>query len=99
MPKLLSISNGIIWTAKGIVYGEMISVKSRRGEVAVKARITRQVPQGLVWMAFHFREACANWLTNPVYDPVTQTAEYKACAVRIDKLKSMTLAENECNEV
>jgi formate dehydrogenase major subunit len=85
--------------AKGIVDGEMISVKSRRGEVAVKARITRQVPQGLVWMAFHFREACANWLTNPVYDPVTQTAEYKACAVRIDKLKSMTLAANECNEV
>jgi formate dehydrogenase major subunit len=73
--------------AKGIAHGEMISVKSRRGEVVVKARITRQVPEGLVWMAFHFREGCANWLTNPVYDPVTQTAEYKACAVRIEKLK------------
>jgi formate dehydrogenase major subunit len=73
--------------AKGMVDGEMISVKSRRGEVVVKARVTHQVPEGLVWMAFHFREACANWLTNPVYDPVTQTAEYKACAVRIDKLK------------
>ncbi|MEQ8180188.1 MAG: molybdopterin dinucleotide binding domain-containing protein, partial [Smithellaceae bacterium] len=73
--------------AKGIVDGEKISVKSRRGEVVVKARITKEVPPGLVWMAFHFREACANWLTNPVYDPITQTAEYKACAVRIDKLK------------
>ncbi len=73
--------------SKGIADGEMISVKSRRGEVTVKARVTSQVPQGLVWMAFHFREACANWLTNPVYDPITQTAEYKACAVRIDKLK------------
>ncbi len=72
--------------AKGIADGEMILVKSRRGEVKVKARVTRQVPEGLVWMAFHFREACANWLTNPVYDPVTQTAEYKACAVRIDRL-------------
>jgi formate dehydrogenase major subunit len=72
---------------KGIAHGEMISVKSRRGEVVVKARVTKEVPQGLVWMAFHFREACANWLTNPVYDPITQTAEYKACAVRIDKLK------------
>ncbi|MEQ8203808.1 MAG: molybdopterin dinucleotide binding domain-containing protein, partial [Smithellaceae bacterium] len=72
---------------KGIVDGEKISVKSRRGEVVVKARITKEVPPGLVWMAFHFREACANWLTNPVYDPITQTAEYKACAVRIDKLK------------
>ena len=39
----------------------------------------------MVWMAFHFREACANWLTNPAFDPVSQTAEYKACAVRIEK--------------
>jgi len=73
--------------AKGIAHGERISVKSRRGEVVVKARITKQVPKGLVWMAFHFREGCANWLTNPVYDPITQTAEYKACAVRIEKIK------------
>ena len=29
--------------------------------------------------------ACANWLTNPAYDPETLTAEYKACAVRIEK--------------
>ncbi len=71
--------------AMGIVDGEMIALKSRRGKVSVKARVTRQVPQGLVWMAFHFREGCANWLTNPVYDPITQTAEYKACAVRIEK--------------
>jgi len=70
----------------GIADGEMIKVKSRRGEVVVKARVTGQVPEGLVWMAFHFREGCANWLTNPVYDPITQTAEYKACAVRIEKL-------------
>jgi len=72
---------------KGISDGERISVKSRRGEVMVKARITRQVPKGLVWMAFHFREGCANWLTNPVYDPITQTAEYKACAVCVEKIK------------
>jgi formate dehydrogenase major subunit len=70
----------------GVADGEMVLVKSRRGKVKVRARVTHQVPEGLVWMAFHFREACANWLTNPVYDPITQTAEYKACAVRIDRL-------------
>ena len=69
----------------GIGQGEMIKVSSRRGEVLVKANITHEVPPGLVWMAFHFREACANWLTNPAFDPFTLTAEYKACAVRIDK--------------
>ncbi len=73
--------------AMSILDGEKVRVKSRRGEVIVKSRITRQVPPGLVWMAFHFREGCANWLTNPVYDPITQTAEYKACAVRIDKIE------------
>ncbi len=73
--------------AKGITDGETITVKSRRGEVKVRARVTNQVPQGLVWMAFHFREACANWLTNPVYDPISKTAEYKACAVRIEKVQ------------
>ena len=70
----------------GIADGEMIAVKSRRGRVAVKAKITPQVPPGMVWMAFHFREGCANWLTNPVYDPITQTAEYKACAVAVEKI-------------
>jgi predicted molibdopterin-dependent oxidoreductase YjgC len=77
--------------AIGIADGEKIRVKSRRGEVVVKARLTDQVPRGMVWMAFHFREACANWLTNPVFDPVSQTAEYKACAVNIEKLQEFLL--------
>jgi formate dehydrogenase major subunit len=65
---------------------EMIRVKSRRGEVTVKARITHEMPEGMVWMAFHFRDGNANWLTNPAYDPDTLTAEYKACAVALEKI-------------
>ncbi len=72
--------------ALGIVHGEMVRVRSRRGEVKVKAKVTDQVPRGMVWMAFHFRDGCANWLTNPVFDPNTLTAEYKACAVAIEKI-------------
>ena len=68
--------------------GQMVRVRSRRGEVTVKAYVTDRVPRGMVWMAFHFREANANWLTNPVFDPVTLTAEYKACAVRVEKIAS-----------
>jgi len=70
----------------GIAHDEMIRVRSRRGDVKVKANVTEQIPPGMVWMAFHFRDACANWLTNPVFDPATQTAEYKACAVTVEKL-------------
>jgi formate dehydrogenase major subunit len=72
--------------ALGIQPNEKIRVKSRRGKVIVKARITPEVPPGMVWMAFHFRENCANWLTNAAFDPVSWTAEYKACAVQIEKL-------------
>ncbi|MBI5061955.1 MAG: molybdopterin-dependent oxidoreductase, partial [Desulfatitalea sp.] len=72
--------------ALGIGHGETIRVSSRRGEVNVKANVTGQVPKGMVWMAFHFREANANWLTNAAFDEITMTAEYKACAVRIEKI-------------
>ncbi len=68
-----------------IEHGEYIRVSSRRGQVIVRANITHEVPQGLVWMAFHFRENNANWLANPAFDPITLTAEYKACAVNIEK--------------
>ena len=70
----------------GIRDGEIIRVSSRRGSVKVKAKVTDDMPRGMVWMAFHFRVNNANWLTNPVYDPVSHTAEYKACAVKIEKL-------------
>jgi formate dehydrogenase major subunit len=74
--------------ALGIADKEMIRVSSRRGEVTVRANVTPEVPKGLVWMAFHFRENNANWLTNAAFDPDTLTAEYKACAVKINKLKN-----------
>jgi formate dehydrogenase major subunit len=69
----------------GIADGEMITVSSRRGSVNVKARVTDEVPENMVWMAFHFREGNANWLTNAAFDPFTKTAEYKACAVNLEK--------------
>ena len=69
----------------GIQPDEYVKVRSRRGEVKVKARVTPEVPPGVVWMSFHFRDGSANWLTNAVYDPNTLTAEYKACAVTVEK--------------
>ena len=70
----------------GVQHGEFVKVSSRRGSVKVRARVTEEIPAGLVWMAFHFREGNANWLTNNVYDPETKTAEYKACSVKIEKM-------------
>jgi formate dehydrogenase major subunit len=66
--------------------GEMIMVKSARGEVKVKAKVSNRIQKGMVWMAFHYRQSNANWLTNNAYDPETLTAEYKACAVNLSKI-------------
>ncbi len=70
----------------GIKHGEKIRVWSRRGSVEVTAHVSKRIQPGLVWMTFHYREGNANWLTNPAYDRVTMTPEYKACAVNIAKL-------------
>ncbi len=66
--------------------GEIIRVKSRRGEVKVPARVTEEVPAGMVWMTFHYRDGNCNWLTSNFSDKVTKTPEFKACAVNVEKL-------------
>ena len=66
--------------------GDYITAVSRRGKVRVKAWLTDRVMPGVCFMTFHFNEACANVLTNDAFDPVTGTAEYKACAVRLEKI-------------
>jgi predicted molibdopterin-dependent oxidoreductase YjgC len=48
--------------------------------------VSKRVRPGCVWMPMHFSEARANLITNDAGDAVTQTAEYKVCAVRIDPL-------------
>lgn len=72
--------------ALGITDGEMVQVRSRRGELKVKAKITEQVVPGLVFMSFHWSETPTNVLTLNEYDPISGTAEYKACAVAISKV-------------
>lgn len=69
-----------------IAESEYVRVSSRRGSVKVKARITEEVPPGLLWMAFHFREGNANWLTSHARDTVTKTPEFKASAVKLEKI-------------
>jgi formate dehydrogenase (NADP+) alpha subunit len=72
--------------ALGITDGEIVKVRSRRGELQVKAKITEQVVPGLVFMSFHWFETPTNVLTLNEYDPISGTAEYKACAVAISKM-------------
>ena len=73
----------------GISHGEVIRVKSRRGEVRIKANVSKRIAPGMVWMSFHFWETNANHLLSgdlKHFDPDTMTPSFKACAVRIEKI-------------
>jgi formate dehydrogenase alpha subunit len=63
--------------------GAWALVRSRRGEVRVRAQITEQVQPGVVFLTFHFAEALGNVLTNPALDPIAKIPEYKVCAVQV----------------
>ena len=67
----------------GIENGEMVKVRSRRGDVEIKARFTRSVSAGTVFIPMHYREAAANVLTNDALDPDVLIPEFKVCAVQI----------------
>ena len=76
-------------TAIGIKDGGNVEIYSRRGMVRTKIRISQNVPQGTVFLAFHWREAPANRLTQDhTLDPVAKIPEYKISAVRLEKPKS-----------
>ncbi len=65
--------------------GDIVTITSRRGNIKIKARITKRVNEGVVFIPFHFAECAANVLTNPALDPVAKIPEYKACACRVEK--------------
>jgi formate dehydrogenase alpha subunit len=64
----------------------LVEVASRRGKVKVKAKVAENLPPGVVFMTFHFKEAAANLLTIDALDPVAKIPEFKVCAVNIEKL-------------
>jgi formate dehydrogenase major subunit len=72
----------------GIADGEPVSVSSRRGETRGTAEVTSVVPEGVVFMDFHFGESPVNVLTTSTHDPVAKIAELKVCAVKVQKAAS-----------
>jgi formate dehydrogenase major subunit len=63
--------------------GDVITVKSRRGEVAIHIRRDDGTPRGAVFIPFAYYEAAANMMTNAALDPVGKIPEFKYCAVAI----------------
>jgi formate dehydrogenase alpha subunit len=85
MPHELAEINAVDAEAIGVSEGEEMQVSSRRGSITTRVTVTDRVSPGTIFMTFHFRESPVNELTNSAYDPISMTAEYKVCAVKIEK--------------
>jgi predicted molibdopterin-dependent oxidoreductase YjgC len=68
----------------GVADGDRVRLRSRRGAVTARARLSSGITPGAVFMPFHFAEAAANELTHAALDPVAKIPEYKVCAVRLE---------------
>ena len=74
-------------------------IKSRRGTVRTRAKISDSVPPGTIFLAFHWREAPANMLTQDfALDPVAKIPEYKVCAVRLENPRAKRKASKPVKE-
>ncbi len=69
----------------GLVPGDVITVQSRRGQVAMHVRRDDGTPQGAVFIPFAYYEAAANLMTNAALDPLGKIPEFKYCAVAVSK--------------
>ena len=68
--------------------GEVARVSSRRGSVEAPVRIDPSLRPGLAFMTFHFPDQVdTNQLTIDATDPKSGTAEFKAAAIRVEKLE------------
>ncbi len=71
----------------GVVDGERVLVSSPRGSVEMPVRIQPDIPAGLTFTTFHFPELVdINLVTNDEWDRDSGTAEFKAAAIRVEKL-------------
>jgi len=78
----------------GLAEGEHVRITSRRGSVVAPVREDDGLRPGLAFMTLHFQDQVAtNVLTIDATDPKSGTAEFKATAIRVEKLPAGSEAE------
>ncbi len=71
----------------GIEQDEVVVISSRRGSIEAPVRFDSHLRPGLAFMTMHFPdEVDVNVLTIEANDPKSGTAEFKASAIRVEKL-------------
>jgi formate dehydrogenase major subunit len=68
---------------RGIRDGDMVSLTSRKGETALRAKISERMAPGVVYTTFHHPGTAANLVTTENSDWATSCPEYKVTAVQV----------------
>ncbi len=72
---------------------DLVTISSRRGEVRVKAKLTADIKQGVLFLPMHWGKILANDLnranniTNSLVDPLSGEPDFKFCAVKAAKYR------------
>jgi formate dehydrogenase major subunit len=77
----------------GVAEDERVQVSSRRGKVEAPVHVDRTLRPGLAFMTLHFPDDVdTNALTIEAWDRKSGTAEFKASAIRIDRIEQLAAA-------
>jgi formate dehydrogenase major subunit len=69
--------------SRGIRDGDLVSLQSRTGEIALHARVSERMQPGVVYTTFHHAVTGANVVTSDYSDWATNCPEYKVTAVQV----------------
>jgi formate dehydrogenase major subunit len=69
--------------SRGVRDGDLVSLQSRVGEIALHAKISERMQPGVVYTTFHHAETGANVVTTEFSDWATNCPEYKVTAVQV----------------
>ncbi|HEV7887860.1 MAG TPA: nitrate reductase [Acidimicrobiales bacterium] len=69
--------------ARSLASGEWAAVRSARGAMKARARVTPTVATGQVFVPMHY--VATNLLTNPSFDPYSRQPSYKSGAVEVSR--------------
>ncbi len=77
----------VLAAAHDLADGDTVRVTSRHGVAEAPARVTTTIRTDTVFMPFHWGgPGRANSLTPPALDPTSRMPQFKACAVRLERV-------------
>jgi formate dehydrogenase alpha subunit len=85
--------HGYVWISPadaekyGVEADKQVVVSTRRGDIEIPAKVTERVPEGVIFVPFHYTESPANTLTNDALDPVSKIPEFKVSAAKVTAKK------------